>query len=61
MAKTFLRATMLALLGMSCSTTIAAHRPLSDAAIAALNQSIEGRQASVVLETVKEPDQRAER
>jgi hypothetical protein len=32
-----------------CSTTIAAHRPLSDPALAEVNQSIEGRAARVVL------------
>lgn len=48
-----------ALLGIGCSSTIAAHRPLSDAAVAEVNEAIEGSKAIVVL--AEEPERAVER
>jgi hypothetical protein len=50
---------LLAFLGTGCASTIAAHRPLSDAGVAEVNESIAGSQASVVL--AEEPGRAVER
>jgi hypothetical protein len=44
--------------GTGCTTTTTAHRPLSDAALAEVNRSIDGRATRVVL--AEEPEQNAE-
>src|SRR5713101_1087723 len=46
-------------LGSGCASTSAAHRPLSDAAVAEVNELIEGRRAGVVL--AEEPERAVER
>jgi hypothetical protein len=50
---------LLAFLVTGCAGTIAAQRPLTDAAVAEVNESIAGSQASVVL--AEEPERAVER
>src|SRR5260370_29227999 len=50
---------LLLLLGIGCASTIKAYRPLSDAVVAEVNNSIEGSRASVVL--AEEPERAVER
>lgn len=53
-----LRPVFLVLLGIGCSTTIGAHRPLSAAAVQELNEAVEGSEATVVLD--EEPERAIE-
>jgi hypothetical protein len=47
--------TLVALLGMACAGTLAAHRPLSESAITEINGTLEGESPEVVLADERQP------